>query len=44
MKEQNKTTERDLNKMDTGTMPEREFKVMIIKVLTGLEKRVVDIS
>jgi len=25
-------------------MPDREFKVMIIKILTGLEKRVKDIS
>ena len=25
-------------------MPDREFKVMIIKILTGLEKRVEDIS
>ena len=25
-------------------MPEREFKVMVIKILTGLEKRVEDLS
>ena len=33
MKEQDKTTARDLNKTDTSNMPDKEFKVMIIKVL-----------
>ena len=25
-------------------MPDREFKVMVVKILTGLEKRVEDVS
>ena len=29
---------------DLRNMPDTEFKVMIIKILTGLEKRVEDIS
>ena len=36
MKEQDKTTVRDLNETDTGKMPDREFKALI---LTGHEKR-----
>ena len=44
MKEQNKTTARDLNEAEITNMPDREFKVMMIKTFTGLEKRVKDIS
>ena len=39
MKEQNKTTPKDLSKMDMSSMPYREFKVTILKILPGLEKR-----
>lgn len=38
MKEKNKTTARDLNKADINNIPHKEFKVMILKVLTGLKK------
>ena len=38
------TTARDLSKMYISNMPDREVKVMIIKILIGLEKRVEDIS
>ena len=44
MKEQNKTTARELNETVISSMPDREFKVMVIKILTGLEKRVKDMS
>ena len=44
MKEQEETTAINLNEMDISNMPDREFKVMIIKALTGLEKKVEDIS
>ena len=44
MKEQDKITVRELNEMALSNMPDREFKVMVIKILTGLEKRVEDIS
>ena len=43
MKEQNQITARDLHKTDIN-MPDREFKVIIIKMLTRFEKRVEDIS
>lgn len=43
-KEQAKTTARDQNEMDSSSMTDRKFKVMIINILTGLEKRVEDIS
>ena len=40
MKKQDKSTARELNEMEICNMPEREFKVMIIKILTELGKRV----
>ena len=33
-------TARDMSKMEVSNMPSREFEVMIIKILTILEKRV----
>ena len=44
MKEQNKTRARDLSKMDINSMSDRKLKIMIIKICTGLEKRVEDMS
>lgn len=44
MKEQDKITAKDLSKMEISNMPDREFKVLIIKILTRLEKRVEDNS
>ena len=38
MKEQDKITARELNEMEISYMSDREFKLMIIKILTGLEK------
>ena len=35
---------RNLSKIDINNMPDREFKVRIIKIPTGLEKRVESIS
>ena len=40
MKEQDKATTRDLSKIDTSNMPDGEFKATIIRILTGLEKRI----
>ena len=40
MKEEEKITATELNEMETSNMSDREFKVRIIKILTGLEKRV----
>ena len=44
MREQNKTTARDLNETDISNILDREFKVIIINIFTGLEKRVEGIS
>ena len=44
MKEQDKTTGKDLSKMEIRYMPDREFKIIIIKILTSFEKKVKNIS
>ena len=44
MSEQDKSTARDVSKADISNMPDGEFKAMIIKILTGLEKKVENIS
>ena len=44
MKEQGKAMTRDLSETDISKMPYREFKVMIISIITRLEKRVEDMS
>ena len=38
MKEQNKITARDPTKMDKSNTPDRELKVMVIKIRTRLDK------
>jgi len=44
MKKQDKITARDLNKTETSNTPDREFEVMVIRILMGLERRVEDVS
>jgi len=44
MKEQDKATTKDLNETDISNIPDSIFKAMIIRILTGLEKRVEDMS
>ena len=44
MKEQDKAMARDLSETDISNMPDTEFKVMTIKILTELEKRVENTS
>ena len=44
MNEQDKLTARDVRKMEVSDTPDWEFKVIIIKVLTELEKQVEDIN
>ena len=44
MKARDKATARHLSKTDIGNMPDGEFKATIIRILTGLEKRIEDIS
>ena len=38
MKEQDKITAKELNEMEISNMPDRKFKVMVIKILNELEK------
>ena len=44
MKKQNKAKSRYLSKRDIRDMPNGEFKAIIIRILTGLEERIEDIS
>ena len=39
MKEQDKTPEKHLNEVETGSLPEKEFRVMIVKMIQNLGKR-----
>ena len=38
MKEQDKTPEKQLNEVEIGSLPEKEFRIMIVKVIQDLEK------
>lgn len=44
MKEQNKATVRELYETDTSNMPDKEFVTIIIRIPTGLEKKMEDMS
>ena len=39
MKEQDKTPEKQLNEMEIGNLPEREFRIMIVKMIQDFGKR-----
>ena len=39
MKEQNKTPEKQLNEVDIGNLPEKEFRIMIVNMIQDLRKR-----
>ena len=39
MMEQNKPTEKQLNEVVIGNLPEKEFRVMIVKMIQDLGKR-----
>ena len=39
MKEQDKTTEKQFNEMEIGNLPEKEFRIMIVKMIQDLVKR-----
>ena len=39
MKEQDKTPEKQLNEVDIGNLPEKEFGIMIVKMIQDLGKR-----
>ena len=38
MKEQDKTPEKQLNEVETGKLPEKEFRIMIVKMIQDLGK------
>ena len=38
MKEQNKTTEKELNKMNRSNLPDAEFKTLVIRMLKELSE------
>ena len=39
MKEQDKTPEKHLNEVEIGNLPEKEFRIMIVKMIQDLGKR-----
>ena len=39
MKEQDKTPEKELNEVEIGNLPEKEFRIMIVKMIQDLGKR-----
>ena len=39
MKEQDKTPEKQLNEVEIGNLPEKEFSIMIVKMIQDLGKR-----
>ena len=44
MKEQDKTRAKEQNEMEISNIPDKKFKVMVIKILDGLEKRGEDLN
>ena len=39
MKEQDKIPEKQLNEVEKGNLPEKEFRIMIVKMIQDLGKR-----
>ena len=39
MKEQNKTPKKQLNEVEIGNLSEKEFRIMIVKIIQDLGKR-----
>ena len=39
MKEQDKTLEQQVNEVEIGNLPEKEFRMMIVKMIQDLGKR-----
>ena len=39
MKEQDKTLEKQLNEVEIGNLPEKEFRIMVVKMIQDLGKR-----
>ena len=41
MKEQDKNPQEQLNEEEIGNLPEKEFRLMIVKIIQNLRKRMV---
>ena len=41
MKEKDKVPEKQLNEVEIGNLPEKEFRIMIVKMIQDLRKRMV---
>ena len=39
MKEQDQTPEKQLNEVEIGNLPEKEFRIIIVKMIQDLRKR-----
>ena len=39
MKEQDKTSEKQLNEVEIGNLPEKEFRILIVKMIQDVRKR-----
>ena len=39
MKEQGKTPEKQLNEVEIGSLPEKEFRIMMVTLIQNLRKR-----
>ena len=39
MREQGKTPEKKLNEVEIGNLPEKEFRIMIVKIIQDVRKR-----
>ena len=44
MKEQNKTPDKELNKMETNNLLDTEFKTLFVRMLNELKRRVDELS
>ena len=40
MKEQDKTPEKQLNEVEIGNLPEKEFRIMIVKMIQDVRERI----
>ena len=40
MKKQDKTPEKQINEVEIGNLPEKEFRIMIVKMIQNLGKRI----
>ena len=40
MKEHDKTPEKQLNEVEIGNLPEKDFRIMIVKMIQDLGKRI----